>query len=98
MRLLPESDAFSSAAERPHRPLTDFYREAQERPEYIAHLFDCSAAHYDWISAVLAFGTDRFYRRLALKNAGLAPGMRLLDVATGTGLVARAAMDLGLSS
>jgi demethylmenaquinone methyltransferase / 2-methoxy-6-polyprenyl-1,4-benzoquinol methylase len=87
-----------AANERPHRPLTDFYGDARQRPEYIAHLFDTSAEHYDWISSVLAFGTDRYYRKLALKKAGLIPGMRLLDVATGTGLVARAALDLGLKT
>jgi demethylmenaquinone methyltransferase/2-methoxy-6-polyprenyl-1,4-benzoquinol methylase len=81
---------------RPHRPLTEFYSAPAERPEYIAQLFDSSAPHYDWISSVLAFGTDRSYRRTALKNAGLKPGMHLLDVASGTGLVARAALDLGL--
>lgn len=81
---------------RPHPPLTSFYSAPQERPEYIAHLFNASAAHYDWISAVLSFGTDKMYRREALRKAGLKPGMRLLDVATGTGLVAQAALQLGI--
>jgi demethylmenaquinone methyltransferase/2-methoxy-6-polyprenyl-1,4-benzoquinol methylase len=76
--------------------LTEFYSEPNERPEYIAHLFNSSAQYYDWISAVLAFGSDRYYRRTALRKAGLKPGMRMLDVATGTGLVARAALQLGL--
>lgn len=82
----------------PHRPLTEFYSDPRERPEYIAHLFNESARHYDWISSVLAFGSDRWYRRDALRKAGLAPGMRMLDVATGTGLVARAALQLGIGS
>lgn len=83
-------------SERPHRPLTEFYSAANERPEYIAHLFNSSAQYYDWISSVLAFGSDRYYRKMALRKAGLKPGMRMLDVATGTGLVARAALQLGL--
>ena len=83
-------------AERPHRPLTQFYSAPAERPEYIAHLFNESAKHYDWISSVLAFGSDKYYRRIALSKAGLKPGMRMLDVATGTGLVARAALQLGM--
>ena len=86
----------SPSTERPHRPLTEFYSRPAERPEYIAHLFNSSAQHYDWISAIMAFGSDRYYRRTALRKAGLAPGMKLLDVATGTGLVARAALQLGL--
>ncbi|MGZ8900320.1 MAG: class I SAM-dependent methyltransferase [Limisphaerales bacterium] len=86
-----------SNPERPHRPLTEFYSRPSERPEYIAHLFNSSAQYYDWISSVLSFGSDRHYRKVALRNAGLTQGMRLLDVATGTGLVARAALQLGLS-
>ena len=81
----------------PHRPLTEFYSDPRQRPEYIAHLFNESARHYDWISSVLAFGSDKAYRRNALRKAGLEPGMRMLDVATGTGLVARAALQLGLA-
>ena len=76
--------------------MTEFYSKPDERPEYIAHLFNESAKHYDWISSVLAFGSDRYYRRMALRKAGLKPGMRMLDVATGTGLVARAALQLGI--
>ena len=49
------------------------------------------------MSALLSLGTDREYRRLALRKAGLKPGMRVLDVATGTGLVAQAALDLGIA-
>ncbi len=85
------------APARPHRPLTEFYSQPDERPEYIAHLFNASAQHYDWISSVLAFGSDRYYRKMALRKAGLEPGMRMLDVATGTGLVARAALQLGMA-
>ena len=87
----------ATAIERPHQPLTDFYKDPRNRPEYVSGLFDASAEHYDWVCRVLGFGTDRFYRRMALRNAGLGPGMRLLDVATGTGLVSRAALELGLS-
>ncbi|HSP32926.1 MAG TPA: class I SAM-dependent methyltransferase, partial [Thermoanaerobaculia bacterium] len=41
-----------------------------------------------------SFGTGQKYRREALRRAGLQPGMRLLDVATGTGVVARAAAQV----
>lgn len=93
---MPAGPSSSAATERPHRPLTEFYARPSERPDYIAHLFNSSAQYYDWISSVLAFGSDRYYRKMALRKAGLAPGMRMLDVATGTGLVARAALQLGL--
>jgi len=41
---------------------------------------------------MLDLGSGPWYRRWALRRAGLRPGMRLLDVATGTGLVARGAV------
>jgi len=81
----------------PHRPLTEFYRQPSERAQFVSDLFDHSARDYNWISSALSFGSDRFYRRHALRRAGLRPGMKVLDVATGTGLVARAALDLGVS-
>lgn len=80
----------------PHRPLKEFYADPRERASYINRLFNNSAPHYDWISKVLAFGSDKYYRRIALRKAGLKPGMKLLDVASGTGLVAQAALDIGL--
>src|SRR5437867_1721338 len=43
---------------------------------------------------MLDLGSGRSYRRWALKRAGLRPGMRLLDVATGTGLVALGAAGI----
>ena len=43
---------------------------------------------------MLDFGSGPWYRRDALRRAGLRPGMRLLDVAAGTGLVARGAADI----
>ena len=42
----------------------------------------------------MAFGSGSWYRRRALVRAGLAPGMRVLDVAIGTGLVAHEALRL----
>ncbi len=49
---------------------------------------------YDWIVGVLGLGTGNWYRRQALKRAGLRPGMSHLDLATGTGVVANAAMEI----
>ena len=80
----------------PHRDLTEFYESRAQRPEFVMRLFDDTARYYDRISSVLSFGSCKAYRKMALRRAGLAPGMRLLDVATGTGLVAAAALALGL--
>jgi len=93
-----ESRAEQPAEVRPHRDLPEFYSTRQERWQFVSGLFDNTARYYDRISAVLSFGTCRAYRKRALGRAGLKPGMRLLDAATGTGLVAQAALELGLSS
>ncbi len=81
---------------RPHKDLPKFYARREARTEFVTRLFDETAQYYDRISATLSFGTCRAYRKMALRRAGLEPQMRLLDVATGTGLVAQAALDLGL--
>jgi demethylmenaquinone methyltransferase/2-methoxy-6-polyprenyl-1,4-benzoquinol methylase len=51
-------------------------------------IFDRSAVDYDRIERLMALGSGSWYRRQALLRAGLAPGMRVVDVGVGTGLVA----------
>ena len=81
----------------PHRPLSEYYEAPAGRQEFINHLFDEAAPDYDWVSNVMSFGSDQFYRRDSLKKAGLTPEMRLLDVASGTGLMIKAALQLGVA-
>ena len=71
--------------------LTQYYRSERDRASFITTLFDGAARHYDWVGHLLAFGSGPYYRRRTLAHAGLRPPMKLLDVATGTGQVARAA-------
>jgi demethylmenaquinone methyltransferase/2-methoxy-6-polyprenyl-1,4-benzoquinol methylase len=78
----------------PHPPLTKYYGDAARREEYVREIFDETAPWYDWATWFLSFGSGDWYRREALRRVGLAPGMRLLDLATGTGPVARAAAEL----
>lgn len=78
----------------PHPPLAKYYPGESQRRDFITGLFDRSAPHYDWINRVMSLGSGVRYRRDALRRAGLAPGQRVLDVAIGTGLVARAARDI----
>jgi demethylmenaquinone methyltransferase / 2-methoxy-6-polyprenyl-1,4-benzoquinol methylase len=81
----------------PHRPLSEFYAAPSARQNFVNDLFDESAPDYDWVSGMMSFGRDQIYRREALKRAGLTPGMRLLDVASGTGLMIKAALELGVN-
>ena len=81
----------------PHPTLTEFYSAPAERARFVSELFDRVARDYNRMSGALSLGMDRPYRRRALQQAGLKPGMRVLDVATGTGLVAQAALDSGVA-
>lgn len=76
----------------PHPPLAHYYSDPDHRLHFLERLFDRTAPHYDRIGQLLSLGWGGWYRRRALRRAGLAPGMRLLDVAIGTGAVAREAI------
>jgi demethylmenaquinone methyltransferase/2-methoxy-6-polyprenyl-1,4-benzoquinol methylase len=75
----------------PHPVLTTYYASEGERRPFVGALFDSAAEQYDWVCRLMSLGAGQRYRRVALVRSGLGAGMRLLDVATGTGLVARAA-------
>ena len=78
----------------PHPVLRSYYTSEEQREPFVVSLFDEAARHYDRVCRLRSLGSGQWYRRQALHRAGLRPGMRLLDVATGTGLVARAAMTI----
>jgi demethylmenaquinone methyltransferase/2-methoxy-6-polyprenyl-1,4-benzoquinol methylase len=90
------NDVQCKAPVRPIGDLPEFVPAERKRADFVQEIFDHTAQHYDALSAALSFGTCRAYRRFALRRAGIRPGMKILDVATGTGLVARAAIQLGV--
>ena len=75
----------------PHPILREHYATQQERAAFVRSLFDRTAPQYDRANSVFFLGTGARYRERRLAAAGLQPGMRLLDVAVGTGWTADAA-------
>ena len=73
----------------PHGVLADYYRDSTAREAYVRSTFDDTAEDYDRIERILGFGTGSWYRRQALLRAGLRPGLDVVDVGMGTGLVAK---------
>jgi demethylmenaquinone methyltransferase/2-methoxy-6-polyprenyl-1,4-benzoquinol methylase len=78
----------------PHPVMLAYYCKKTQRADFVRNLFNETAHHYDRINRLFSMGSGAWYRRHCLRRAGLQPGMRLLDVAIGTGLVARQAVAL----
>lgn len=74
----------------PHTPLPDYYGPTEGRSPYVIDLFNRTAKYYNTIEGIFLNG-GLLYRRLSMKFNGLKPGMKVLDVAMGTGAVARGA-------
>lgn len=80
----------------PHPPLTEHYTSTEAKPAFVNRLFDRGAKYYDGVVDWGFLRSGAFYRRWVQQRHGLKPGMRVLDVACGTGLVAvEAAKILG---
>ncbi len=58
------------------------------RKRHAVQLFRGLPQHYDRVGAVMSFGQDPRWRRALVCAIDPRPGMRILDVATGTGMVA----------
>jgi demethylmenaquinone methyltransferase/2-methoxy-6-polyprenyl-1,4-benzoquinol methylase len=90
-----EANVPAAAVLAPHAPLTQYYGEATgQKSGFLRGIFDRTAIDYDRVERFMALGTGSWYRRQALLRAGLAPGMKVLDVAAGTGMVAREAVHV----
>ncbi len=92
--MTPTPDSAPHAVLPPHLPLTAYYADEHERHRFVQRIFDDTAADYDRVEKLLAFGSGPWYRRKALGRAHLKAGDRLVDVGIGTGLVAREALKI----
>jgi demethylmenaquinone methyltransferase/2-methoxy-6-polyprenyl-1,4-benzoquinol methylase len=65
------------------------------RKRHALGLFEGLPTRYDRVGAVMSFGQDPRWRRALVGAIDPQPGQRVLDVATGTGMVAFALADAG---
>ena len=59
--------------------------EADKKADLVAGVFHSVAAKYDIMNDVMSFGIHRFWKRFTIETAGARPGMKVLDLAGGTG-------------
>ncbi|MDD2675969.1 MAG: class I SAM-dependent methyltransferase [Methylacidiphilaceae bacterium] len=78
----------------PHPPLLSYSRAGIQREVYVQGLFEEVAPEYERMERFMALGRGSRYRNQALQRAGLLPEATVLDVGTGTGLLAREALAL----
>ncbi len=60
----------------------------QARADYVQNMFGRIAKRYNLMNRLMTFGQDMRWRRFVVRQAQLASGGRLLDLATGTGDIA----------
>ncbi len=60
-----------------------------EKSQRVAGVFDSVAARYDLMNDLMSGGLHRLWKRFAVEASGVRPGERVLDIAGGTGDLAR---------
>ncbi|MCL1142145.1 bifunctional demethylmenaquinone methyltransferase/2-methoxy-6-polyprenyl-1,4-benzoquinol methylase UbiE [Shewanella gaetbuli] len=59
--------------------------EAEKKADLVADVFHSVAAKYDIMNDVMSFGIHRLWKRHTIEVAAARPGMKVLDLAGGTG-------------
>ena len=67
--------------------------DLNKSPERISGMFDAIAGNYDFLNHLLSAGIDRRWRKRAIRSLQLKGSERVLDLCTGTGDLAIAALD-----
>jgi demethylmenaquinone methyltransferase / 2-methoxy-6-polyprenyl-1,4-benzoquinol methylase len=70
------------------------YNIKGSKKEQVASMFNNIAQHYDFLNHFLSFGIDKCWRRKAIKEVGKINPKKIIDIATGTGDLAFAALRL----
>ena len=58
--------------------------EESKKANHVREVFDSVASKYDVLNDLLSFGLHRLWKRHCIRNTKLKPGMRVLDIASGT--------------
>lgn len=66
-----------------------------EKAAWVRTMFDTIAPRYDLVNTVMTLGLDRHWRRRTVASLALARGSTILDLACGTGALARVARRAG---
>jgi demethylmenaquinone methyltransferase/2-methoxy-6-polyprenyl-1,4-benzoquinol methylase len=61
-----------------------------EKAQRVAQVFDSVATKYDFMNDVMSAGVHRLWKAFTVRQADVRPGMKVLDIAGGTGDLARA--------
>lgn len=71
-----------------------YYKDETSKKEEVAEMFNNISKKYDFLNHFLSLGIDRIWRRKAIKKLKAINPERMLDIATGTGDFAIAALKL----
>jgi demethylmenaquinone methyltransferase / 2-methoxy-6-polyprenyl-1,4-benzoquinol methylase len=63
---------------------------APEKARRVADVFDSVSGSYDLMNDLMSAGLHRYWKKFTVEQAALRPGMKVLDIAGGTGDLARA--------
>src|SRR5512141_428696 len=64
--------------------------EESEKAQRVAGVFDSVASKYDVMNDVMSVGLHRVWKAFTVRQANVRPGMKVLDIAGGTGDLAKA--------
>jgi demethylmenaquinone methyltransferase/2-methoxy-6-polyprenyl-1,4-benzoquinol methylase len=62
----------------------------RDKAQRVAQVFDSVATKYDFMNDVMSAGMHRLWKAFTVRQADVRPGMKILDIAGGTGDLARA--------
>ena len=71
-----------------------YNKEESSKKEEVAEMFNNISKRYDFLNHFLSLGIDRIWRKKAIKKLRKISPKRILDIATGTGDFAIAALEL----